>query len=114
MSPGQQVPETTVDALPDPLPDDVSVLDVREPGEWAAGHVPGAVHIPLGELPARTDLVPSGQVLVVCHVGARSARATAFLRQRGVEAHNLGGGMAAWEANGRPLVSETGDPAQIV
>ena len=66
----RNVPETTVDALPDPLPADVAVLDVREPDEWAAGHVPGAVHIPLAELPGRVDLVPAGQVLVVCRSGA--------------------------------------------
>ena len=108
------VPTTTVDAMPDPLPEAVAVLDVREPFEWVAGHVPGAVHVPLGELANRLDLVPAGQVLVVCHVGSRSARATAFLRQQGVDAVNLGGGMAAWAAAGRPMVSETGAPPGVV
>jgi len=114
MTLGDRLASTTVDALPDPLPEDVAVLDVREPAEWAAGHVPGALHIPLGELPGRTHLVPSGQLLVVCHVGGRSARATMFLRQQGFEAVNLAGGMAAWEAANRPLVSETGGPAQVI
>jgi rhodanese-related sulfurtransferase len=86
---------------------------VRESWEWVAGHAPGAVHIPLGELPGRVDQVPSGRVLVVCHVGARSARATVFLRQRGVDAVNLDGGLSAWAAAGRPLVSETSTPAQV-
>lgn len=108
-----QLSETSVDALPDPLPADVSVLDVREPQEWAAGHVPGAVHVPLGDLPARTELVPSGRVLVVCAVGGRSARATVFLAERGTDAVNLAGGMHAWAAAGRPMVSETGEPAQV-
>ena len=114
MSYGDPLPTTTVDALPDPLPEDTAVLDVREPHEWVAGHAPGAVHIPLRQLPVRADLVPSGHVLVVCHVGSRSARATAFLRQQGVDAVNLHGGMAAWAAAGRPLVSETGGPAVVV
>lgn len=114
MTYGQQVPETTIDTIPDPLPEDLAVLDVREPHEWVAGHAPGAVHIPLRQLPGRTDLVPPGHVLVVCHVGSRSARATAFLRQQGVDAVNLHGGMAAWEAAGRPLVSETGGPPAVI
>ena len=75
---------------------------------------PRAVHIPLAELAGRVDLVPSGKVLVVCHVGSRSARATLFLRQHGVDAVNLAGGMAAWAAASRPLVSETGGPARVV
>jgi rhodanese-related sulfurtransferase len=52
-------------------------------------------------------------VLVVCHVGGRSAHATAFLRRQGVDAVNLTGGMAAWEAARRPFVSETDGPATV-
>jgi len=114
MANGARVPATTVDALPDPLPGEVAVLDVREPYEWAAGHVPGAVHIPMAELPRRGDLVPAGQVLVVCRSGSRSAYATAFLNQRGSDATNLAGGMKAWAGAGRPMVSETGGDAQVV
>jgi len=109
-----QVPDTTVESLPDPLPAEVAVLDVREPDEWAAGHVPGAVHIPLSQLPGRGDLVPAGQVLVVCRSGSRSARATVYLNQRGSEATNLGGGMRAWARAGRPMVSETGGDAHVL
>jgi len=105
------VPTTTVDLLPDPLPAGVVVLDVREDDEWVAGHVPGATHLPLGELVARADEVPEGEVLVVCRVGGRSAQATAWLSGRGRAAVNLAGGMHAWDAAGRPMVSETGaDP----
>jgi len=105
------VPTTTVDLLPDPLPAGVVVLDVREDDEWVAGHVPGATHLPLGELVARADEVPDGEVLVVCRVGGRSAQATAWLSGRGRAAVNLAGGMHAWDAAGRPMVSETGaDP----
>jgi len=105
------VPTTTIDLLPDPLPAGVVVLDVREDDEWVAGHVPGATHLPLGELVARADEVPEGEVLVVCRVGGRSAQATAWLGAQGRAAVNLAGGMHAWDAAGRAMVSETGaDP----
>ncbi|MFD1824350.1 MULTISPECIES: rhodanese-like domain-containing protein [Mumia] len=99
------IPTVEVAGVPDPVPADLVVLDVREDDEWAAGHIEGAVHIPLGELAARADEVPTGgQVLVYCHVGGRSARATAFLKERGVDAVNLAGGVVAWHQAGRPLV----------
>ena len=108
------IPTTTVDRLPATLPEGVTMLDVREPPEWAAGHVEGALHIPLGVLPARVHEVPDGQVLVVCKVGGRSAQAVMWLGQQGHDVVNLEGGMLEWEAAGRPMVSETGDPAQVV
>ena len=109
-----QIPTVTIDNVPDPLPDGVVVLDVREPLEWAHGHVEGAVHIPLSSLPARVDELPDGQVLVVCKIGGRSARAVAWLQQRGRDAVNLAGGMLDWEAAGRAMVSDTGRPPQVV
>ena len=107
------LPAIQVREIPDPMPADMAVLDVRETYEWVAGHAPGAIHIPLGELPGRTEEIPSGRVLVVCHVGGRSAHATVFLRRQGVDAVNLTGGMAAWQAARRPLVSETSGPATV-
>ena len=55
------VPSVTVAELPDPLPDGISVLDVREPVEWEHGHIEGAVHLPLRELTSRLDEVPTAQ-----------------------------------------------------
>ena len=101
------IPTTRVDLLPADLPEDVTVLDVREPEEWAAGHVEGALHIPLGLLPERVHEVPEGRVLVVCKVGGRSAQAAMWLGQQGHETVNLDGGMLEWAAAGRPMVSET-------
>jgi rhodanese-related sulfurtransferase len=108
------VPTVAVGGVPDPLPDGVAVLDVREPFEWSHGHIEGAVHIPLGELMARLDEVPDQQTLVVCKVGARSAHATAYLVAQGRDAVNLDGGLMDWEAAGRALVSESGQPPVVV
>ena len=108
------VPTAEVAGVPDPLPEELSVLDVREPVEWAHGHIDGAVHIPLMDLPSRIDEVSGGQTLVVCKVGARSAQAAAYLMEQGYDAVNLAGGMLDWAAAGRPMVSETGQPPQVV
>jgi rhodanese-related sulfurtransferase len=107
------IPTVSIDGVPDPLPDGLAVLDVREPVEWAHGHVEGAVHIPLMELVERIEEVPDAQLLVVCKVGARSAHAAAYLVQLGRDAVNLDGGLLDWEAAGRSLVSETGQPALV-
>lgn len=97
-----ELPSITVTELSDPLPDGLVVLDVREPQEWTAGHIPGATHIPLNDLPSRVgELDPQAPTLVVCHVGGRSAVATQWLQAHGYDATNLDGGMDAWEAVGR-------------
>ncbi|MFC4587864.1 rhodanese-like domain-containing protein [Sphaerisporangium corydalis] len=102
---GMTVPEIEATAVPD----DVFLLDVREPDEWQAGHAPTAVHIPLGMLQQRVNEVPTGvPVYVVCRVGGRSASATAWLNHVGREAVNIEGGMQSWEAAGRPMVAENG------
>ncbi len=108
------MPTVAVSGVPDPLPEGLAVLDVREPAEWEHGHIAGAVHVPLGDLPHRLDDVPAGQVLVVCKVGGRSAQATGWLAQQGYDVVNLDGGMLDWEAAGRPMVSETGGPPQVM
>ncbi|WP_246222498.1 rhodanese-like domain-containing protein [Phytoactinopolyspora limicola] len=94
----------------DAVPNDGVLLDVREPGEWHAGHAPQAVHIPLGELIDRVDDVPDGDpVYVVCKVGGRSAHAAAWLNSIGRSAVNVSGGMESWDSAGLPMVSETGE-----
>jgi rhodanese-related sulfurtransferase len=108
------IPTVAISGVPDPLPEGLTVLDVREPVEWAHGHVAGSVHIPMGEVPTRLEEVPDGQVLVVCKVGGRSARVAGYLLQQGRDAVNLDGGLLDWEAAGRALVSETGQPPQVV
>ncbi|WP_243640407.1 rhodanese-like domain-containing protein [Nocardioides jejuensis] len=102
------IPTVSLDQVPHPLPEGLHVLDVREPEEWAHGHIEGALHVPLGILPARFSELPDGQTLVVCKVGGRSAQAVMWLQRQGLDVVNLDGGMLDWEAAGRPMVSETG------
>ena len=78
-----QIPTVSLTGVPDPLPAGLQVLDVREDVEWRHGHIEGATHIPLMELPQRLGDVPEGQVLVVCRVGGRSAQAVGYLAGRG-------------------------------
>ena len=93
---------------------DAFLLDVREDDEWAAGHIDGALHIPLMDLPDRLTEVPTDVPLtVVCRVGSRSAQATMWLVQQGFDAVNLDGGMFAWVAAGRAVVGD-GDASPIV
>src|SRR3712207_4467497 len=85
----QQVP--TVSAAD--VPEDAVLLDVREDGEWVAGHAEGATHIPMGDVPARLDEVPEADPLyVVCRSGGRSARVAAWLNLNGYDAVNVAGG----------------------
>ena len=104
----------TVPDLPAELPDGVTLLDVREPDEWAAGHAPEAVHIPMGELAGRLEDLPADEeVYVVCRSGGRSARVTAFLNANGWDAKNVDGGMQSWHAAGRAMTADSGDPEVI-
>lgn len=111
------VPTVTADRVPVPTPPGVLVLDVREDDEWQAGHIEGAVHIPLSQLPERSSEISSGeefrQVLAVCRSGGRSARATMFLRQQGHDAVNLDRGMHGWSEAGHPMVSDTGRAPEV-
>jgi rhodanese-related sulfurtransferase len=88
-----------------PVPADAVLVDVREADEWAAGHAPDAVHIPLGELTERLGELPEAdRLLLICHSGVRSGRATAWLVQNGYDAVNVDGGMVDWARAGLPVV----------
>ena len=84
---------------------DVQIVDVREPEEWETGHIPGALHLPLGDLPRRVGaLDPERPVVTVCHLGARSLVAATALSEAGFhDARSLAGGMDAWQAAGQPI-----------
>ena len=96
-------PEVAVDVVFDLVArEQVVVIDVREDFEYTAGHIPGAIWLPLGELAERTDEVPTDvPVILACRSGNRSGQAYQFLKQRGfVNIHNMTGGMNAWTAAG--------------
>jgi molybdopterin/thiamine biosynthesis adenylyltransferase/rhodanese-related sulfurtransferase len=86
--------------------DDLVLVDVREPHEWNAGHLPEAKHIPLAQVPSRLDEIPRDrEVVMICRSGARSAHAQQFLRQSGYEkVLNLAGGMMGWAREVDPRV----------
>jgi rhodanese-related sulfurtransferase len=97
------------------VPEQAVVLDVREDDEWVAGHIAGARHVPMFDVPHELHtLAASDPLVVVCKVGGRSAQVTAWLVQQGYDAVNLDGGLLAWERAGRPLVSEDGSPPRVV
>src|ERR1700712_4232694 len=103
-----EVPTVEVAQVPDPVPEGLWILDVREPVEWQHGRIDGAVHVPMGEIPGRLAELPQDtQLVVVCKVGGRSAQVTAWLQQQGYDAVNLSGGMLEWVASGRPIVGDT-------
>lgn len=90
--------------------DDALVLDVREDKEYAAGHIPKAKHIPLGQLPSRLqelDKFKSKPILVTCRSGQRSARACGILKKAGFETvYNQAGGILAWERANLPVTQK--------
>ncbi len=83
-----------------------TVLDVRNPHEYVAAHVPGAVLIPLPELAARQEEIPEGDPLyVICAVGGRSLTATKALVDAGYPAVSVAGGTNGWIERGGPVVA---------
>jgi rhodanese-related sulfurtransferase len=92
-----EVPEIDVAELAKARADGAPLIDVREPDEYIAAHVPGAVLVPLATVPARlADVPPDGPVYVICAKGARSLQAAEFYRSQGIDAINVAGGTTAW------------------
>ncbi|KRV47356.1 sulfurtransferase [Wenjunlia vitaminophila] len=97
------------------VPQDAYVLDVREPDEWAAGHAEGATHIPMSEVVGRIEELPRDtRVHVMCRVGGRSARVAQYLLGQGRDVVNVDGGMTAWAAAGRPVVTDDGTAGTVL
>lgn len=87
--------------------DSVFLIDVRESGEYVDGHVPGAIHIPLNEVPQRVEEFrnPHGGVTyVICKVGGRSANACEYLAQHSLQLVNIAGGTVGWIMQGHAVV----------
>jgi len=83
------------------------VIDVRTDEEWAEGHVPGVLHLPMNEVsashPKLASLAPDQEVYVICRSGGRSSRVSDALASEGMKTVNVEGGTLAWSASGRPL-----------
>ena len=91
------------------------MLDVREPGEWQAGHVAEAWLLPMGQVAGhRSDLPRDRRIVVACRSGGRSAAVAEALRTWGLDAVNLSGGMCAWAAAGLPVVTPGPDITGLV
>ena len=94
--------------------DQVRFLDVREPDEWQAGHIDGALHIPMGDLNQRIDELEGGHEFVaVCRSGNRSGAVTDAMKRAGYTVENLDGGMQAWAREGLPFVAEDGGDPRV-
>ena len=93
----------------------IQLVDCREPYEWEAGRVQGAIHLPLNALMAGDmgDLVADRPVAVICRTGNRSELATMMLQARGFEAYNVQGGMEEWAAQGLPFAAPDGSPGRV-
>lgn len=101
----RSVPEVTPEEAQRRQQAGALIVDVREPEEGRAGHIPGAVHVPLGELSARLcEFDPEQEPILVYRSGSRSAHATMLLQQAGFRrVYNLAGGLIAWGRQGLPL-----------
>lgn len=94
---------------------EVQLVDCREPDEWEAGRIEGAIFIPLNRILAGegADLATDRPVVVVCRSGNRSELASMMFQARGFESYNLEGGMEAWEAEGLPFSAPDGSPGRV-
>ncbi len=107
---GQRSPRIAVGGE---LADDV-LVDVRDPGEFAAGHAPDAWSIPLDQLEAQRFTLPMNRRLVaMSRTGERSADATVELREMGFQAVNFDGGLEAWVAAGGAIITDGGGPGRL-
>jgi rhodanese-related sulfurtransferase len=99
-------PEQTQTALVD---DSAQIVDVREPHEWEAGRIDGALHVELNELGASAAKIDTDRpVIFYCLAGSRSAMAAQAFRGVGVDAYSMAGGMQRWQEEQRPIAPEGG------
>jgi rhodanese-related sulfurtransferase len=94
---------------------EIQLVDCREQYEWDAGHVDGAVYLPLNAIMAGagTDLDKERPVAVICRTGNRSELATMMFQARGFEAYNVEGGMEAWASQQLPFAASDGQPGRV-
>ena len=96
--------EIDTETLAEQIAAGATVVDVRERAEFTQARVPGAVNIPMGQLPARAaELDRTDPVYLICATGNRSGAMAEFLTRSGYDAVNVAGGTAAWARAGRPI-----------
>lgn len=99
----------TVTELKAAMDEQAYVVDVREPNEYEAGHVPGAVLMPLATVPIRHSELPRDRtVYLVCQTGGRSFTAATWLAQQGYDVRNVTGGTSDWVSHGFPVENGRG------
>lgn len=113
------MPEVVIEVTPaaaeERLQAGAVVIDVREPEEWSAGHLPDSLLVPMSQVESRiAEIGFDRSAVVVCRSGGRSRTITQLLTTRGLNAVNLAGGMLAWEQAGLPVVSEAGTPGLVI
>src|SRR5713226_6942981 len=110
----ESVPQITVHELTEWIEQgrEITVIDVREHSEWLAGHIEGAMHLPMLEAPARrAEVPPDRPKAVLCAGGLRSSTAISALKRHGLQGwFNVTGGMTAWMRSGYPVVRSSSDP----
>ncbi|HEX5587068.1 MAG TPA: rhodanese-like domain-containing protein [Acidimicrobiia bacterium] len=110
----EDVPEIEADDAEAAVAAGAFLLDVREPEEWVEGHAPGAVHVPMREVPDRLAELPKDRLVVAtCRSGARSRAVAALLAAEGYDVVNALGGMQAWQAYGFDVVTDSGAPGIV-
>lgn len=101
--------EIDVEQLETALQGDITLVDVREPMEFAQAHVSGSILVPMGQLASRlNELDRSRPVAVICRSGNRSAAMCQLLDANGFEAANVVGGLEAWVRAGKPYAQGLG------
>ncbi len=107
-----RTPEISLDELTAAVRQGATIVDVREPSEYVGGHVPGAVLMPMSQLPSRVNELDKGAAIyVVCATGNRSASMTDFLTNAGFNAYSVAGGTSGWARSGRDVVTGTAPTA---
>ncbi len=108
---GRRTNETTLDEFATAHSEGAFTVDVREPDEYAGGHVPGAVNIPLSQLRQQTGAVAAktadAPVFVICASGHRSKSGAGLLSKAGMDARSVSGGTAGWTRAGHPVATGT-------
>jgi rhodanese-related sulfurtransferase len=99
--------EISVQEFSEQFTEEIFLIDVREIDEYLSGHVPGAIHIPLNEVPNRVEEFRNpngGPTFVICKVGGRSASACDFLANQSLSVINIAGGTMGWIMQGNDVV----------